>query len=119
MDYCGAHGIPHSRFLAWDRDDRDKAIVWMIRDRQRCPQCGTRPDEWDRDKGGHDFAYNAELHRCWGCRTKAVASRQPSWKAHLERDDGAHVILTRNPEAAKYDETAGPSAGPPGPAPVG
>ncbi|GAA4849754.1 hypothetical protein GCM10023403_10690 [Pseudonocardia benzenivorans] len=99
MDYCGPRGIPHSHFLGgppqWTDEDRDKALWWLIHDNAKCPNCGTRPDEWDPAKGGHDHAYLAELHKCWGCDTSAGAEQ-----AIDEKDRGTvSVRLTRNPEA--------------------
>lgn len=57
----------HSEFLAYGQDDRDKAIWQYIRERQTCSHCGTRPDEWDPDKGGSRNAYVGTIHRCQGC----------------------------------------------------
>lgn len=98
MEYCGPRGIPHSHFLggplAWTQDDRDKAVWWEIHRRESCPECGTRPDEWDPGKGGHDKAYVTELHRCWGCAEKAKA--QDAIKD--DKRPGLWVALTRNPE---------------------
>lgn len=58
-------------FLGWDVDDRDKALWWMIHNRERCPNCGTRPDEWDEARGGDLHAYTAEPHFCRGCEITA------------------------------------------------
>jgi hypothetical protein len=96
MNYCGPQGLPHSRFLTWDKDDRDKAIVWAMLRAHACGQCGTRPDEWDPALGGHDEAYVAELHQCWGCHTKAEAEKKAGQKTEKP---GVHVVLVRNPEA--------------------
>lgn len=98
MAYCGPLGLPHSTFLSWDRDDRDKAIVWALRKAQTCAHCGTRPDEWDPAQGGHDEAYLTELHQCWGCDAKAKAEKRNEAKL---KKPGAHVVLVRNPEAAR------------------
>lgn len=88
MDYCGPIGLPHSEFLAWDRDDRDKAIVWQIRRNQACPSCGTREDEWDPALGGRDDAYRAELRKCWGCDARAAAEK------NIRESMGAGVSVT-------------------------
>lgn len=32
-----------------------------------CPQCGTRESDWDPDLGGDPYAYEASVHKCWGC----------------------------------------------------
>ncbi|HEY9354609.1 MAG TPA: hypothetical protein VIP28_15210 [Nocardioides sp.] len=98
MDVCEAYDIRHSEFLRWDADDRDKAIWHEIHKRQRCPSCGTRPDEWDPEKGGRPDAYRAVVHRCPGCAAleakredmeknpEAYPSRGAS--AHLRRREG-------------------------------
>ncbi len=71
MAYCGPRGLPHSFFLggphAWTQDDRDKALAWQELDRQSCPSCGTRAEEWNPEHGGHPRAYAAEHTSCDGC----------------------------------------------------
>lgn len=74
MDYCGPRGLPRSEFLRWAKDDRDAALVWLQRSRQRCHGCGTHPDEWDEKLGGHPRAYVATIHSCPGCA--ATENRQ-------------------------------------------
>jgi RNA polymerase subunit RPABC4/transcription elongation factor Spt4 len=69
MGYCGPRGIAHSTFLAWSPSDRDKALWWLIHDRQTCPGCGTRAEEWEGDRD----AYVPEAHHCRGCEVKASA----------------------------------------------
>jgi hypothetical protein len=99
MAYCGPRGIPHSHFLGgppvWTREDRDKALWWHIHELGRCPECGTRYDEWDPTKGGHDHAYVHELRKCWGCVEKAKGEDKVTDKM----GPGVSVSLTRNPEA--------------------
>lgn len=63
MRYCGPRALPHSAFLAWTDDDQDKALAWQQFERSVCPGCGTREDEWERDR----FAYVGDLYRCPGC----------------------------------------------------
>lgn len=81
----------------WTAEDRDGALWWLIRERAKCPSCGTRPDEWDPAKGGHDHAYVHELHRCYGCAEKAKGQKQID-DAKL---DHAWVAMVRNPEAIR------------------
>jgi hypothetical protein len=73
LEYCNSDGrqLPHSVFLGWDLDDRDKALWWLIHKRQACPNCGTRPDEWDEDRGGDMHAYEAQPYHCRGCEVQA------------------------------------------------
>jgi hypothetical protein len=54
-------------FLSWEPADRDKAIWWLLHERQRCSECGTRPDEWKDNKD----AYVAEPVHCRGCEVSA------------------------------------------------
>lgn len=95
MAVCAAYRIRHSEFLSWPDDDRDKALWWEIHQRQTCPECGTRPVEWDPDQGGHDYAYLAELHQCWGCSTRAHAQQGIT----DDMGQGVGVVLVRNPAA--------------------
>jgi hypothetical protein len=95
MAVCAAYGIRHSVFLRWPVGDRDKALWWEIHRREACPQCGTRPDEWDPAKGGHDSAYQGELHKCWGCQAKVDAEKGIT----EQMGAGVHAILKRNPDA--------------------
>lgn len=67
MEICELYGIRHSEFLAWDPDDRDKALAYRARQRDACPNCGTRAAEWDERVGGHRHAYVPVKHRCRGC----------------------------------------------------
>jgi len=72
LDVCRAYQIPHSTFLAWSKDDRDKAIWQYVRELQRCASCGTRPDEWHESKGGRRDAYEAVLYVCPGCEQREI-----------------------------------------------
>ena len=73
LDYCNSDGraLPHSVFLGWDPDDRNKALWWIIHQRQRCPNCGTRPEVFDESRGGDLHAYVSEPHHCRGCEIMA------------------------------------------------
>ena len=62
--------MPHSAFLAWDKDDRDKAIWQYVRGKQTCSQCGTREAEWLESAGGDRHAYDPALKRCPGCEAR-------------------------------------------------
>lgn len=92
MAVCAAYGIPHSMFLSWRPTDRDKAVWWHIRQQEACPSCGTRPDEWDPERGGHRHAYIARKKRCYGCEQKqqVEASIDPEKEGR-----GVHVVLER------------------------
>lgn len=91
MDYCAPLGLPRSTFLAWDRDDRDAAIVWQMRRRATCQSCGTRAEEWDPELGGDLHAYLGEVRTCQGCVVQAATQKQIPDKDNA----GAHVVLVR------------------------
>ena len=92
MDYCGPRGLSHDDFLGWSASARDKAIWWMLRERSRCPACGTRAEEWDPEQGGHRRAYSAKLSQCEGCIV--VERAQESNEMSAAR--GMKVFLVRN-----------------------
>lgn len=80
LSYCAPRGIPHSVFLGrivgpgdptWLEDDREKALWWMIHENERCPNCGTRHEEFDRAAGGDPHAYEWKLRHCRGCEILA------------------------------------------------
>jgi hypothetical protein len=86
MAVCHDYKIPHSQFLSWSQDDRDKAIWSLLRERQACQGCGTRPDEWEGDLD----AYKAETQMCHGCRAVSIAREQ-----NKDAPAGVHVTLRR------------------------
>jgi len=63
LAYCVPLGIPHSKFLEWDELDQDKALAWTRERAKCCPGCGTRAEEWKRDR----FAYVGQTRYCPGC----------------------------------------------------
>lgn len=67
MDYCGPRGIPWTTFHTWDQASRDAALLWQKLQNETCSQCGTHPDDWDEDAGGHPRAWVATVHSCKGC----------------------------------------------------
>lgn len=90
---CRAYQVPHSTFLGWSKDDRDKATWEFVRSRQTCSSCGTREAEWLESEGGHRNAYRPEQHRCRGCEVLEYAREQ------LDKETagkGVHVRLIRN-----------------------
>jgi hypothetical protein len=89
---CELYGIPHSAFLKWDKDDRDKAILYRLRKRSECPRCSTRPEEWDEARGGDLNAYVPDLIRCRGCE------QRQAFEASLTDDlgRGLQTILRPN-----------------------
>lgn len=91
--------VPHSVFLDWDRDDRDKAVMHQIRKSERCSGCGTHPDEWDPTLGGSVDAYVTKLVHCKGCQTKESGEEafEKSKKDGAKARRGTSVRLARNP----------------------
>jgi hypothetical protein len=87
----------HSEFLALTQDDRDKAIWQYLRERNECPHCGTRAEEWDDDTGQRRQAYVPELIECEGCVVKQRGEKE--FEVELREFPGTHVGLTRNEEA--------------------
>lgn len=82
-------------FLRWLADDRDKAIWAYVRDRSTCRHCGTRPEEWDENRGGDRRAYYAVERRCLGC--EQIQAKSDSLPADQGR--GMYVALTPTPQA--------------------
>jgi hypothetical protein len=70
MRFCYSAGIPHSRFLDWEEEDRAKALAWMTYEAQVCSMCGTAPWEWNPEEGGSRFAYEPVEEICPGCERK-------------------------------------------------
>jgi hypothetical protein len=68
MSYCFDKGIPHSKLLEWDPEDRAKVIAFSLERALRCDMCGTAQWEWDENK----FAYTATEEFCQGCYQKTV-----------------------------------------------
>lgn len=103
MAVCAAYGIPHSEFLAWPDDDRDKALWWHAREAERCPSCGTRPAEWDPEQGGDRRAYVAEKIVCRGCQQlEARRDASKEQEAH-----GVQIVLTRHRPDPPVEEVTG------------
>jgi hypothetical protein len=92
MAYCGPKGIPLSAFLSWADADQDAALMWHAHEGQRCPQCGTHPDDWREDRR----SWVAEAHRCWGCQ--AVEAKHAELEKVENRGRGVRVHLKRREE---------------------
>ncbi|MGP3737907.1 hypothetical protein ACTWJ9_33530 (plasmid) [Streptomyces sp. GDS52] len=97
MELCHKWGIPHSQFRGhgdgtWTDLDRRKALAYAHYLKQVCPQCGTRPEEWDENAGGDEDAYRATTHRCTGCQL--IADKQ---KTVPDGDEGHGVQVALIP----------------------
>lgn len=95
MALCAEYRIPHSHFLGgppvWTKEDRDKAIWFQVRQRQTCPGCGTRQEEWEGDHNAytHDFAF------CRGCEVRSRGEAELKNAPEGEFPEGVTVTLRR------------------------
>lgn len=87
--------MPHSEFLSWSPLDRDKAIWWLVRERSRCSNCGTRDAEWDEEVGGDRFAYQPAVGHCRGCEVKGQAQRELDGAPEGSYRVGSYATLVR------------------------
>lgn len=99
LDVCAAYRIPHSVFLSWPDDDRDKALWHHRWQRETCRTCGTREAEWDEKQGGDRNAYVGEKRRCRGCEVKERTQETVT----AEDGRGVHIVLIPNEEVARGD----------------
>ena len=78
MAVCADYKISHSHFLGgpnrWTPADRDKAIWWYVREKERWGSGGTRKADWDADR----LAYSPKKVRCRGCEVKTTAEKSIS-----------------------------------------
>lgn len=95
MAVCEKYQISHSHYLGgpaeWTAADRAKAEAYAAWEREACGSCGTHPDWWDPEKGGHRYAFVADAQRCPGCEVKEQLRDQ------IDNDaKGIHVCLIPN-----------------------
>lgn len=66
----------------WTGEDRDKALAFELTQREACPSCGMRSEDFYDEKGHpHDPPlYEPVVKRCEGCAIRATR------RYHLERD---------------------------------
>lgn len=88
---CQDMGIPHSRFLGWPELDQDKALAYAQVQAETCPQCNTRPEEWDPAVGGDRHAYAATVHICPGCQ--ATGDMEHELRSRQDESSGRYVVL--------------------------
>jgi hypothetical protein len=89
---CASYRVRHSEFLAWSDSDRDKALWQHIRAVTTCKQCGTRPEEWDPERGGHRRAYRGVITDCEGC----IVIEQTTEAPQMKQGRGKKVGLVRS-----------------------
>lgn len=87
-------------FLAWPLDDQDKALAWQEAERETCPACGTRKEEWGEWGPDGKFIpfddppYEAVSVRCPGC---AALEREQTGRAKAPQaaNYGVRAVLRR------------------------
>lgn len=83
----------------WTEDDRDKALWWMIHEREKCPSCGTRSDEHDPKQGGDLHAYEWKTTHCRGCE---ILAQGRDWYERAQKQGslrrGTTIVLRPTPE---------------------
>lgn len=91
MKFCNSAGMPHSRFLEWDDEDRAKALAYMGFETQFCSLCGTAPWEWDEEQGGSRYAYEPVEEVCPGCEKK-------DWLRDSTEHRAGRMIVLKRPD---------------------
>ena len=78
--------------------DQDKALAWQREQRKVCRGCGTRKQEWERDK----FAYVGEMSHCPGC--ELLAQEEEHLKDAQEKGGRGFSVHLVPKELAKSPE---------------
>ena len=97
MGWCTDHGLPHSTLLSWDEEDRAKLVAQLIERAEVCQGCGTAAWEWDEEKGGHPFAYQAGTSYCKGCALKEA--ERENLAEDGDTSPGLSIVLIPREEA--------------------
>lgn len=97
---CEQYQVSHSHYMGgpndWTALDRAKAESYAEWKLDTCHRCGTRPEQWDHRRGGHQNAYIAEVDECRGCLLLDEMREQ------LPKDSkGVDVYLIPNPDLEK------------------
>lgn len=103
-------GIPHSRFLAWNPDDQDKALAYQRAQNEVCTSCGTRREDWV-DEHGYWLdppKWEPVVHVCKGC---AALDTERRGLSEAQRDNPAVRVVVApfdpdRPEAWEQDRPA-------------
>lgn len=62
-----------------------------------CSGCGTREQEWDKDKGGHRQAYIPKVTSCPGCAVKEGTFEAAAKQAHAQNGTAAGLKVVFEP----------------------
>ena len=94
---CLRYRISHSHYLGgpaeWTPQDRALAEAYDEWKQGFCPDCNTREEWWDPDRGGHRFMLIGTTRRCLGCQVK-----EQERKGIPKDEEGIHVELVQNPQ---------------------
>jgi len=63
--------------------------MWMRERILRCPDCGTRLDEWDPKKGGDRHAYIPQIFTCPGCAQTGILYEEETKAIRATQGGGA------------------------------
>lgn len=88
-------GLAHSQFLSWDPQDQDLALAWHRGKRELCGGCGTRAQDWERDR----FAYIGQQRACPGC--EVLGQERENVPEHAK---GHTYVYLSPPELARTPE---------------
>ena len=89
MAYCGPKGIPLHEFVSWPEGSQQAALAWQSREAERCPSCGTHPDDWaDGSEGIH---WHPMV--CRGCQVRQSAEAE----IEGEKTRGIKIEAARGP----------------------
>lgn len=84
----------------WLPDDRDKALWWLVHERERCPSCQHRAEETDPKQGGDPHAFEWTLRHCRTCEILAQGSdKLDKLRSRNEVRRGTTVTLRPTPPA--------------------
>jgi hypothetical protein len=91
MSYCEERGIPYSELKSWADDDQHKLLAFRQWNADRCPGCGTFPNDWINDLGRlvDDPPFEAYAIACNGCRAIDMTQRD------LPKDDPGYRVKLR------------------------
>ena len=86
----------------WSAEDREKALRWEQRERERCSDCGFRTAEWLDDEGEIDLgAWSVQGSYCPGCAARDTApqlEKAPGVRQRWVRSAALHGVADEGGE---------------------